>query len=167
MHPTQGNHPSVYILRTTPQATKASAQALHALGYKKACTTGTASQVGCSQAGPTYTELSTGDDALDAFTPHGDSKFIIPWDLRAQPGQNQVYSHHLSSSPSGTSNDTAVRTESVHAFYSRAKHSHRLLELDVYASGQGVEQDKWTDLCSFLGLGYSMVERQKLWYFPK
>lgn len=165
---TQGNSPSVYILQTTPQATRASAQALRALGYSKACTTGSEAQ--CSQAGPTYTELSTGEDALDAFNPNGDSKFIIPWDLRAQR-EGQVYGHQKRSSSSSLShtsaNDTVSRLESVQAFYTRAKDSDRLLELDVYASGQGVEQDKWIDLCSFLGLGYSMVERQKLWYFPK
>ncbi|KAG8164497.1 hypothetical protein KVR01_006415 [Diaporthe batatas] len=171
----QGSSPSVYILQTTPQATRASAQALRALGYRKACTTGSEAQ--CSQAGPTYTELSTGEDALDAFRPDGDSKFIIPWDLRAQR-EGQVHGHHMhhkrsssSSSSSGrvhtSANDTASGIESVQAFYTRAKDSDRLLELDVYASGQGVEQDKWIDLCSFLGLGYSMVERQKLWYFPK
>jgi hypothetical protein len=166
VHTTQGNSPSVYILQTTPQATRASAQALRALGYSQACTTG--SQAQCSQAGPTYTELSTGEDALDAFRPDSDSKFIIPWDLRAQH-QNQVHGHQRrSSSLDHTSaNDTVARAESVQAFYTRAKDSDRLLELDVYASGQGVEQDKWIDLCSFLGLGYSMVERQKLWYFPK
>lgn len=163
---TKGNSPSVYILQTTPQATRASAQALHALGYSKACTTEQ-----CNQAGPTYTELSTGEDALDAFRPDGDSKFIIPWDLRAQR-ESQIYGHHKRSSSSASlgqasANDTLARAESVQAFYTRAKDSDRLLELDVYASGQGVEQDKWIDLCSFLGLGYSMVERQKLWYFPK
>ena len=167
VHTTQGNSPSVYILQTTPQATRASAQALRALGYSQACTTG--SQAHCSQAGPTYTELSTGEDALDAFRPDSDSKFIIPWDLRAQH-QNQVHGHQKRSSSSSdhaSANDTAARVESVQAFYTQAKDSDRLLELDVYASGQGVEQDKWIDLCSFLGLGYSMVERQKLWYFPK
>lgn len=166
-HQPQGNSPSVYILQTTPQATRASAQALRALGYSQACT---GSQEQCSQVGPTYTELSTGEDALDAFKPDSDSKFIIPWDLRAQR-QNQVYGHQRRSSSSSvgyaSANDTAARAESVQAFYTRAKDSDRLLELDVYASGQGVEQDKWIDLCSFLGLGYSMVERQKLWYFPK
>lgn len=161
---TQANSPSVYILQTTPQATRASAQALRALGYSQACT---GSHPECSQAGPTYSELSTGEDALNAFKPNGDSKFIIPWDLRVQHS-SQVYGHHKRSASSDhtSANDTA-RAESVQAFYTRAKDSNRLLELDVYASGQGVEQDKWIDLCSFLGLGYSMVERQKLWYFPK
>lgn len=158
---TQGNSPSVYILQTTPQATRASAEALQALGYRRACT---GPEAQCSQTGPTYSELSTGEDALNAFKPNGDSKFIIPWDLRVQRS-----SHVQKRSASGNNfaNDTAARAESVQAFYSQAKNSDRLLELDVYASGQGVEQDKWIDLCSFLGLGYSMVERQKLWYFPK
>lgn len=158
---TQGNSPSVYILQTTPQATRASAEALRALGYSRACT---GPEAHCSQTGPTYSELSTGEDALNAFKPNGDSKFIIPWDLRVQRS-----SHVQKRSASGPNfaNDTAARAESVQAFYSQAKNSDRLLELDVYASGQGVEQDKWIDLCSFLGLGYSMVERQKLWYFPK
>lgn len=162
---TRGNSPSVYILQTTPQATRASAEALRALGYSRACT---GSHPECSTAGPTYSELSTGEDALDAFRPNGDSKFIIPWDLRAQQS-SQVYGGHQkrSSSDRASANDTAARAESVQAFYNQAKDSQRLLELDVYASGQGVEQDKWIDLCSFLGLGYSMVERQKLWYFPK
>ncbi|KKY32608.1 hypothetical protein UCDDA912_g07411 [Diaporthe ampelina] len=140
---TQGNAPSVYILQTTPQATRASAEALQALGYSRACT---GSHLGCSQAGPTYSELSTGEDALDAFRPNGDSKFIIPWDLRAQHS-SQVHGHQerRSSSPSDrvSANETAARAESVQAFYTQAKDSHRLLELDV------------------------MVERQKLWYFPK
>lgn len=163
---TQTNSPSVYILQTTPQATRASAQALRALGYSQACT---GSHPECSHAGPTYSELSTGEDALNAFKPNGDSKFIIPWDLRVQHSSSQVHGHQRRSAPSGhtSANDTAARIESVQAFYTQAKDSDRLLELDVYASGQGVEQDKWIDLCSFLGLGYSMVERQKLWYFPK
>lgn len=161
----QTNSPSVYILQTTPQATRASAEALRALGYSRACT---GSHPECSQAGPTYSELSTGEDALDAFRPNGDSKFIIPWDLRAQHSF-QIHGHQQkrSSSEYTLANDTAARAQSVQAFYTQAKDSNRLLELDVYASGQGVEQDKWIDLCSFLGLGYSMVERQKLWYFPK
>lgn len=158
---TQGNSPSVYILQTTPQATRASAEALRALGYSRACT---GPEAQCSHSGPTYSELSTGEDALNAFKPNGDSKFIIPWDLRVQRS-----SHVQKRSAPGHNfaNDTAAGAESVQAFYTQAKDSDRLLELDVYASGQGVEQDKWIDLCSFLGLGYSMVERQKLWYFPK
>lgn len=158
---TQGNSPSVYILQTTPQATRASAEALQALGYSRACT---GPEAQCSQSGPTFSELSTGEDALNAFKPNGDSKFIIPWDFRVQRS-----SHVQKRSASGHNfaNDTAAGAESVQAFYTQAKDSDRLLELDVYASGQGVEQDKWIDLCSFLGLGYSMVERQKLWYFPK
>lgn len=166
---TQGNSPSVYILQTTPQATRASAEALRALGYSRACTGPEPSQ--CSQTGPTYSELTTGEDALNAFRPNGDSKFIIPWDLRVQHTTSQVRHGSQKSSSSSSNhtpaNDTAARAESVQAFYTQAKDSDRLLELDVYASGQGVEQDKWIDLCSFLGLGYSMVERQKLWYFPK
>lgn len=158
---TQDNSPSVYILQTTPQATRASAEALRALGYSRACA---GPETQCSQTGPTYSELSTGEDALNAFKPNGDSKFIIPWDLRVQHS-SQVQKR--SAPGHNFANDTAARAESVQAFYSQAKNSDRLLELDVYASGQGVEQDKWIDLCSFLGLGYSMVERQKLWYFPK
>lgn len=162
---TPTNSPSVYILQTTPQATRASAEALRALGYRRACT---GPEAQCSQSGPTYSELSTGEDALDAFRPNGDSKFIIPWDLRVQrSSSSQVHHKRSASSDQASANDTAARAESVRAFYSQAKDSDRLLELDVYASGQGVEQDKWIDLCSFLGLGYSMVERQKLWYFPK
>lgn len=163
---TPTNSPSVYILQTTPQATRASAEALRALGYSRACT---GPEAQCSQSGPTYSELSTGEDALDAFRPNGDSKFIIPWDLRVQHSSSQIHGHQKRSalSDQASANDTAARAASVRAFYSQAKDSDRLLELDVYASGQGVEQDKWIDLCSFLGLGYSMVERQKLWYFPK
>ncbi|KAI3394576.1 hypothetical protein diail_2567 [Diaporthe ilicicola] len=161
---TQGNSPSVYILQTTPQATRASTEALRALGYSRACS---GSQPECSQPELTYSELSTSEDVLDVFRPDGDSKFIIPWDFRVeQRSQVQGY-RKRSPSDSWSANDTATRAEPVLAFLSEAKSSHRLLELDVYASGQGVEQDKWIDLCSFLGLGYSMVERQKLWYFPK
>ncbi|KAL1883966.1 hypothetical protein Daus18300_000074 [Diaporthe australafricana] len=159
----QGSSPSVYILQTTPQATRASTEALRALGYSRAC-----SGPQCSQAGLTYSELSTSEDVLDVFKPNGDSKFIIPLDFRVEHRSQVVQGYQTSSSSDRASaNETAARAESVQAFFSQAKNSHRLLELDVYASGQGVEQDKWTDLCAFLGLGYSMVERQKLWYFPK
>ncbi|KAK2607015.1 hypothetical protein N8I77_005727 [Diaporthe amygdali] len=161
---TQGNSPSVYILQTTPQATRASTKALQALGYSRACDE---AQPQCSQTELTYSELSTSEDILDAFRPNGESKFIIPWDFRVEH-RSQVQGYQTKSPRDQISaNETAARAESVQAFFSQAKNSHRLLELDVYASGQGVEQDKWIDLCSFLGLGYSMVERQKLWYFPK
>lgn len=161
----QGNSPSVYILQTTPQATRASREALRALGYSRACS-GTQPQ--CSQAELTYSELSKSDDILEVLRPNGDSKFIIPLDFRVEDRSQVVQGYQsTSSSDRMSANETAARAESVQAFFSQAKNSHRLLELDVYASGQGVEQDKWIDLCSFLGLGYSMVERQKLWYFPK
>ncbi|KAI1816669.1 hypothetical protein GGS20DRAFT_170726 [Poronia punctata] len=48
-------------------------------------------------------------------------------------------------------------------FFSDMGH-HQLLVLDV---GSDARAHTWVTLCEFLGLGYSVVERLKLWRFPQ
>ncbi|RCI16433.1 hypothetical protein L249_2299 [Ophiocordyceps polyrhachis-furcata BCC 54312] len=45
-------------------------------------------------------------------------------------------------------------------------HPHQLLELFVGTTVPAEQAENWVTLCRFLGLGYSVVERLKLWYFP-
>ncbi|KAI1438325.1 hypothetical protein GGR50DRAFT_641054 [Xylaria sp. CBS 124048] len=62
----------------------------------------------------------------------------------------------------------AHEVDAIRAFFAgQERESLRLLELDVFASGSHEQAQTWVTLCEFLGLGYSVVERLKLWHFPK
>lgn len=84
-----------------------------------------------------YTEVSTSRDDLDGVSP----VLFSDDDLLARWGENR------------TALDTNSKSWS--------------LELSVNtAQSLGTQAENWVALCDFLGLGYSTVERLKLWQFP-
>lgn len=84
-----------------------------------------------------YTEVSTSRDDLDGVSPI----LFSDDDLLARWGENQ------------TALDTNLKSLS--------------LEMSVNAAQSlGTQAENWVALCDFLGLGYSTVERLKLWQFP-
>ncbi|KAI0396171.1 hypothetical protein F5Y17DRAFT_420697 [Xylariaceae sp. FL0594] len=75
--------------------------------------------------------------------------------------------------PDTGSEDEDSDTEAIRAFFADDRNisrvdgeKPRLLVLDVYPSESHAQAEAWIALCDFLGLGYSVVERQRLWRFP-
>ncbi|POS69490.1 hypothetical protein DHEL01_v212117 [Diaporthe helianthi] len=73
----------------------------------------------------------------------------------------------------GSLNSTAMVHEGSRTLLSRRRMGNspdsggELLKLSIDSSeAHGLQAEKWVELCSFLGLGYSTVERLKLWQFP-
>ncbi|KAI1376498.1 hypothetical protein F4677DRAFT_79924 [Hypoxylon crocopeplum] len=140
-HPNHGiQSPPIYILRTTQPATTALGKALNTLGYRPA---------GDDQRIPsnTYTEVSSVAQFVEITKSHSKAKFVVP------QGSSQLKAE-----------EDYVRF--ARAFLSEEKRSEELLELDVLDLEGAAQAENWVVLCTFLGMGYSMVERLSLWHFP-
>lgn len=84
-----------------------------------------------------YTEVATSRDDLDGVSP----VLFSDDDLLARWGENQTA---LETNPKSWSLEMSVNA----------------------AQSLGTQAENWVALCDFLGLGYSTVERLKLWQFP-
>ncbi|KAI0470960.1 hypothetical protein GGR56DRAFT_678242 [Xylariaceae sp. FL0804] len=67
---------------------------------------------------------------------------------------------------SSLSSDDADAEDAVRGFFATADVSQQLLELDIGTPRPDMRALTWESLCEFLGLGYSVVERLKLWRLP-
>lgn len=84
-----------------------------------------------------YTEVATSRDDLDGVSP----VLFSDDDLLVRWGENQTA---LETNPKSWSLEMSVNA----------------------AQSLGTQAENWVALCDFLGLGYSTVERLKLWQFP-
>ncbi|KAI1825576.1 hypothetical protein F4861DRAFT_537825 [Xylaria intraflava] len=149
----------VYILTPDNPALAAMSSALNTLGYTQASPQ-TAS--GAESSG-TYAALEPGTAYKNISRANPEARFILP--------AQQTGAGH------DRSGETKVReqwpgehdVDSIRAFFAEMGESStsRLLELDVFAPRSHEQAQTWVALCDFLGLGYSVVERLKLWHFPK
>ncbi|KAI0403962.1 hypothetical protein F4802DRAFT_268347 [Xylaria palmicola] len=158
--------PSVYILMPSDPALTAVSSALNTLGYSSS-----ASAPGSSASlrldPTTYAVLEPGAAYKNISRDNPQARFILPASA-ADPDswlagffQEQRVEKDLRS-------DGAA---SIRQFFANMEQagggSPQLLELDVFAHGSHAQAQTWVALCDFLGLGYSVVERLKLWRFPQ
>ncbi|KAI1497594.1 hypothetical protein F5X99DRAFT_396314 [Biscogniauxia marginata] len=160
--------PSIYVLMPSHPATGAVTEALSTLGYSR---TEDASYFS-DQARPdpnTYTVLSPGTEYMNISQLNPEAKFILPIGSRAR-GSARTRQSWLKtvSQYERTANQVTPNeyTQAVRDFFAQTEASRQLLELDVHAPKAAMQAQTWVTLCDFLGLGYSVVERLKLWRFP-
>ncbi|OTB06131.1 hypothetical protein M426DRAFT_21247 [Hypoxylon sp. CI-4A] len=137
--------PPIYILQTTQPAANAIGKALDTLGYSRQDPRPDPSMQRASFN--TYVEVS-GAQFANISRSHAGAKFILP----------RV-------SPQLMAEEDLASLASILAAEDRV--SEGFLELDALAVEQAVQAENWVSLCSFLGMGYSTVERLGLWHFPK
>ncbi|KAI1798775.1 hypothetical protein F4811DRAFT_566154 [Daldinia bambusicola] len=138
--------PSIYILGTSPPATTSLSKALDTLGYSRL---DLESDILLDQQAlaNTYVEVTSNMQLAEIARTQPNAKFILPRGSRRIGEEDYVLS--------------------VRNFFSKEKRSRKYLELDVLAPKTSSQADNWVQLCDFLGMGYSVVERLDLWHFPK
>ncbi|KAI0851613.1 hypothetical protein F5Y00DRAFT_230254 [Daldinia vernicosa] len=137
--------PSVYILSTSPPATVALSKALDTLGYSRLdLESDILDQTILSN---TYVEVTSNMQLAEIARSQPDAKFILPRGSRHIGEEDYILS--------------------ARNFFSKEKRSRKFLELDVLALKASSQAENWVQLCDFLGMGYSVVERLGLWQFPK
>lgn len=168
---TPGSHASpatalqhVYVVGANPSARATIGKALTRLGY----TDGGESPV-TDREGYSYTDVATREDDVEWLSAAGVSSPDSSW-IVARRDRNQT--------AATSARELAVQGGLVRGVEGLALHwpgrmvgalgeEVELLELRIDAAGaRGTQAQKWVALCEFLGLGYSTVERLKLWQFP-
>ncbi|KAI1761335.1 hypothetical protein GGR53DRAFT_506007 [Hypoxylon sp. FL1150] len=136
--------PPIYMLSTTEPALTSLSKALDTLGYMRA---DAGPHTSNQTASPyTYVEVSSSIQLEELSMSHPEAKFIIP---RGKPSRSE--------------NDLSIQQAQA-PFDEEKQH---VFHLDVLSRKAATQADNWIHLCEFLGLGYSTVERLKLWHFPE
>ncbi|KAI1342170.1 hypothetical protein F5Y15DRAFT_333638 [Xylariaceae sp. FL0016] len=156
--------PSIYVLMPSRPAATAVTDVLHTLGYSRS---ESPSLDGLAHPrADTYAVLAPGTEYMNISRTDPGAKFILP----VEPASHARSGSWLLSSPKP---DPAGRdadgeyADAVRGFFAANDVSRQqLLELDVRAPRPDMQAQTWENLCDFLGLGYSVVERFKLWRFP-
>ncbi|KAI0015954.1 hypothetical protein F4780DRAFT_783662 [Xylariomycetidae sp. FL0641] len=158
----QLSRPSIYVLLPSEEPTSAVTEALDILGYSHS--TGGAIADYPTLDTDTYTILSQGAEYQNISRLHPEAKFILPTSSR--PKAQSRFSYFFQTKPTTQQPVSREYQTSVRDFFEQTAGSPQLLELDVDAPRSDLQAQTWVTLCEFLGLGYSMVERMKLWQFP-
>ncbi|KAI6080595.1 hypothetical protein F4821DRAFT_251185 [Hypoxylon rubiginosum] len=137
--------PPIYMLSTTQPALTSLSKALDTLGYMRADSELNPSNQTASPY--TYVEVSSSIQLEELSMSHPEAKFIIP-----------------GGKPSRNGDEFSIQQAIAHL--GDEKHQH-VFHLDVLSRKAATQADNWIHLCEFLGLGYSTVERLKLWHFPE
>ncbi|KAI8959095.1 hypothetical protein F5Y11DRAFT_334126 [Daldinia sp. FL1419] len=137
--------PSIYILSTSPPATMALGKALDTLGYSRLDLG--SDVLDHAALSNTYAEVTSNMQLAEITRSQPDAKFILPRGNLRIGEEDYVLS--------------------ARDFFSEQKRSSKFLELDVLALKTSSQAENWVQLCDFLGMGYSVVERLGLWHFPK
>ncbi|KAJ2993931.1 hypothetical protein NUW58_g1692 [Xylaria curta] len=159
--------PSVYVLMPNSPILTALSSVFNTLGYSHselAISVSSNAALEVDQRPLTYTILAPGAAYKNISRADPSAKFILPitrstvssWFglLQTQIGQELQSDEY---------------TDSIRAFFADKTSSDgkpRLFELDVFPAESHTQAETWVALCDFLGLGYSIVERLKLWQFP-
>ncbi|KAI0205290.1 hypothetical protein F4808DRAFT_279894 [Astrocystis sublimbata] len=154
--------PSVYILMPSSSALTAVSSALNTLGYSYAEST-PSSELGLDPS--TYGVLEPGTALYQNISRENPSaRFIMPSSKGGDGSRSWLGSFFQESQ---VADEMALRgADSIRAFFDEKEGPSQLLELEVFAHNSHHAQT-WVTLCDFLGLGYSVVERLKLWRFPQ
>ncbi|KAI1637528.1 hypothetical protein F4809DRAFT_315070 [Biscogniauxia mediterranea] len=163
--------PSIYVLMPNQASTSAVADALSTLGYSRTEDAPLYFGDHATRSDPnTYTVLSAGNEYMNISQLNPEAKFILPvgrGSFRVQQQPWPLKTMFRDGRPAVAAAASDEYAESVRDFFSsRAEASRQLLELDVHAPKSAMQAQTWVTLCDFLGLGYSVVERLKLWRFP-
>ncbi|KAI0528515.1 hypothetical protein GGR58DRAFT_526099 [Xylaria digitata] len=152
---------SVYIFSSSPSATAALSKALETLGYIH-FDPQSASQV--SQ--PIYVELPVDVDYVEIATSNPEARFLLPKELTST---EPMYWSWLGMNPhdKGAPDELRGKKQTIQGFFSLGQRSHQFLEIEIYPELREAERaQNWVKLCDFLGLGYSIVEKLGLYWFP-
>lgn len=155
----QQNH--VYVLGASQSNRATLGQALSKLGYSPSSSASSSQHARRATPGQEsdnsfiYTDLPASDFASLSET-NPDAKYII---LSSKPSSPQlVISDDRSDDSWRGMNETMGAGAGAEG---------RFLELRLGAhDAPRTQAEAWVELCDFLGLGYSVVERLKLWQFP-
>lgn len=157
---TASTSPPVYILGPIQPASIALGEALRTLGYSHVHAADANGQA--TLGSNTFTELSPCSAAnVDLAMQNPGARFILP--SKAVACHQQLLGACVTKSPFDLPES---HTQAVQHFFAQKRHAHQLLVLNVSATAPSAQAENWVVLCEFLGLGYSIVERLKLWHFP-
>ncbi|KAI0169652.1 hypothetical protein GGR52DRAFT_475833 [Hypoxylon sp. FL1284] len=146
--------PPIYVLQTTRPALNSLSKALDTLGYVRVEDASNA-----TTATPlTYAEVSPDVQLVEIARSRPDARFIVP---RVGPGAGRRRS---GSDWELISSEHHIRQ--ALSYFPEDKRRH-VVHLDVLTPEAAAQADNWIRLCEFLGMGYSTVERMKLWHFPE
>ncbi|KAI0434608.1 hypothetical protein F5Y09DRAFT_295972 [Xylaria sp. FL1042] len=162
----QAASPAVYILMPSNPASTAVSSALNTLGYSYSESIAD-DGVGLDLDPSTYTILRPGTTYRNISRDNPEARFILPnFAASGSPSWLGLFSQEQRVEKDLRSDDV----DSIRAFFSDMEGTgsgvSQLLELDVSAYDSQTQAQTWVTLCDFLGLGYSVVERLKLWRFP-
>ncbi|KAI0444546.1 hypothetical protein F4803DRAFT_511057 [Xylaria telfairii] len=159
--------PSVYVLMPSDSALTAVSVALNTLGYSYSETTA-GSDLGLDPR--TYAVLDPRTALYKNISRDNPSaRFILPAPKVA--GDSVSWLGAFFQERQVAEDLQHDNVDLIRAFFAEMEDvghgASQLLELDVFAHGSHDQAQTWVALCDFLGLGYSVVERLKLWRFPQ
>ncbi|KAI1772843.1 hypothetical protein F4818DRAFT_424107 [Hypoxylon cercidicola] len=164
--------PPVYILRTTQPALTSLNKALDTLGYIRADPEFIHNNQTASSY--SYVEVSSGAQLVEVSRAHPEAKFIVPRGRPSSQSGNDWSrmgaawwiggSHHDQKSLELRDDEDHIQQALISFPEEKRRH---VFHLDVFSREAATQADTWINLCEFLGLGYSTVERLKLWHFPE
>ncbi|KAF2963524.1 hypothetical protein GQX73_g10041 [Xylaria multiplex] len=162
----QAASPAVYIFMPSNTALTVMSSALNTLGYSYAESTATG-DVDLGLDPSTYTILAPGTEYRNISQHNPGARFILPTFTKGSYSWLGVFSQEERVSQDLRSDDT----DSIRSFFADMEEAgsgtSQLLELDMFSYDSHTQAQTWVTLCDFLGLGYSVVERLKLWRFPQ
>ncbi|CAJ2510371.1 Uu.00g050740.m01.CDS01 [Anthostomella pinea] len=166
--------PSIYVLMPSAPATTGSgsgsavAEALNILGYSQWHPPHADHQTSRSLSPDTYAVLAFSTEYVNISRSNPDARFILPIEPKTRSSRPGPWLGALLQTRSAWRRKEVANeyAETVRDFFAREEASRQLLELDVDAPRSDAQAQTWVALCDFLGLGYSVVERLKLWRFP-
>ncbi|KAF4584330.1 hypothetical protein GQ602_005703 [Ophiocordyceps camponoti-floridani] len=148
--------PHVYVLASSEQqrsSTTAITSALDTLGFRQRNAT-------ADETVDSVYSVITPDDA-NTYRHVTHARFILPSDSSSS-SSSRIRGGGMEAGMYDVGEGPMTVDELRNLFDDR-----RLLELDVGRRASAEQAENWVRLCRFLGLGYSTVERMKLWYFPR
>lgn len=178
----QKSSPYVVILGDGQSETTTLAIALRTLGYARVDKHGTYQLQPPQDKGSnssTYTALSSTLLYQDTVLSYPKAKFILPIREKCEgrmrdAERRQPCAHswlgslatYIERSDKRQGCDSWGYIDSVRSYFEAKQLEGRLLIIAIDESREGRVDDKWEDLCKFLQLGYSTVERLRLRAFP-
>ncbi|KAI1422223.1 hypothetical protein F5Y12DRAFT_644959 [Xylaria sp. FL1777] len=162
----QAASPAVYILMPSNPALTVMSSALNTLGYSYSESTAS-NGVDLGLDPSTYAILQLGTAYQNISRDNPEARFILPSFAADSHSWLGLFSPEQRVGKDLLSDDA----DSIRAFFADREGAGRgasqLLELDISAYDSHIQAQTWVTLCDFLGLGYSVVERLKLWRFPQ
>ncbi|KAI1308837.1 hypothetical protein F5Y03DRAFT_83586 [Xylaria venustula] len=162
----QAASPAVYILMPSDLASTAVSSALNTLGYSYSESATSDGVPGLDLDHTAYTILQPGTAYRNISRDNPAARFILPNVAAGSDSWLGLFSQEQQGHKGVQSDADSIRT-----FFADMEDAGRgasqFLELDISAHDSHAQAQTWVTLCDFLGLGYSVVERLRLWRFPQ